>query len=79
MSAIYSDGSIESRIIEYLKENNSEDGIIESLNDGAVFHNFTPARKGLLSWFPFRKDSSVLEIGGVWVHLPRYLLKSVQM
>lgn len=64
MSAIYSDGSVESKILSYLMEKHSENGIIEALNEGAVFHNFTPARRGLLSWYPFRPNSTVLEIGG---------------
>lgn len=61
---IYSDGSVESAIVEYLTNHDGNtDGIIDSLEDGAVFHNFTPLRTNLLRWYPFKKGSSVLEIG----------------
>ena len=46
---IYSDGSVESAIVEYLTNHDGNtDGIIDSLEDGAVFHNFTPLRTNLL-------------------------------
>lgn len=60
----YSDGTIEDRVYRYLKENNGNSAdIIDAVPDGAVFHNFTPARDNLLRWYPFNKNSRILEIG----------------
>lgn len=61
---VYSDGTIEERVYDYLKEKNGDNRrIIDMMADGAVFHNFTPARESLLNWYPFRRGSRVLEIG----------------
>ncbi|MDD3346465.1 glycosyltransferase [Oscillibacter sp.] len=61
---IYSDGPIEDRILSYLKnQSHDTNEIIRDLPEGAVFHNFTSARAGLLQWYPFEKDATVLEIG----------------
>ena len=61
---LYSDGSIEERILSYLKTHpHNAQTIIRDLPEGAVFHNFTDARAGLLQWYSFYQDASVLEIG----------------
>ena len=71
---IYSDGTVESRIQEYLRVHNGNDkGIIQSIPEGAVFHNFSKARENLLRWYPFEKDSRVLEIGAGMGALTTYL------
>lgn len=63
-NVLYSDGTIEDRIIKYLREHNGvSTGIVHALPEGAVFHNFSAARENLLSWYPFTKDDIVLEIG----------------
>lgn len=58
---VYSDGDIESVIL-----NAMDDPIkFERLCDepGAAFHNFTKCRENLINWYPFKKNSTVLEIG----------------
>ena len=57
----YSDGDIEEKIISHLKDKGSYRN--EELEDGAVFHNFTPCRENLLNWYSFKKNSTLLEIG----------------
>ena len=60
---IYSDGDVEKRLLALLDEGKSEDEIIATLNDSAIFHTFSPAREGLLNWYPFKKTDRVLEVG----------------
>ena len=58
---IYSDGDIESVIL------NTIDNPVEFQKlcgePGAVFHNFTKCRENLINWYPFKENSTVLEIG----------------
>ena len=61
---LYSDGTIEDNIIQYLTVHKGDPShIISELPEGSVFHNFSAARKNLISWYPFTKKDSVLEIG----------------
>ena len=72
--SVYSDGTVESRIQEYLRAHNGNcKGIIQSIPEGAVFHNFSKARENLLCWYSFEKDSRVLEIGAGMGALTTYL------
>ena len=57
---IYSDGNIEDKILNMLKEDRESE--IVALG-GAAFHNFTNARENLINWYPFNSEASVLEIG----------------
>lgn len=59
---IYSDGNIEDEILLHLKSYGSYDN--DDMVDGAVFHNFAPCRENLFSWYPFKKNANLLEIGG---------------
>lgn len=58
---VYSDGTVEDKIISHLRSKGIYEN--EELEDGAIFHNFTPCREDILNWYPFRKDASLLEIG----------------
>lgn len=61
---VYTDGMVEDRIIEYLRKTHGNSSkIIEDIPEGAVFHNFSPARENLVLWYPFKKGDTVLEIG----------------
>lgn len=71
---IYSDGDIEDFIIGYLRNNeNGEKEILNSSNNGAVFHNFISARENLLNWYNFKDEASVLEIGAGMGALTKFL------
>ena len=60
---IYSDGVIEDEIINCLKENKNPMMEDTLKNTGAVFHNFSSARNGLIDWYDFREDAEVIELG----------------
>lgn len=61
----YSDGDVEDDIIKYIAQNESEDygKVIDEHYNWPVFYHLTNIRKNLLNWYPFKKGSSVLEIG----------------
>lgn len=57
----YSDGSIEERILQIVQDG----GTLETYRDRSfsVLYHLSPVRENILSWYDFRKDASVLEIG----------------
>lgn len=61
----YCDGDVEKDIIHYLEEYGEEgyQKIFEKDIRWPVFYHITPIRKNILNWYPFKKDSSVLEVG----------------
>lgn len=61
----YSDGDIEEDIVRYIAQNEPEnyDRVMYEHFSWAVYYHLTNVRKNLLNWYPFRKESSVLEIG----------------
>lgn len=60
----YSDGDIENEIVEYLKEYR-DDGeyVFETDTRWPVFYHLSSVRKNILSWYDFKPNSNVLEIG----------------
>ncbi len=57
----YSDGDIEDEILSIVKEGKSlEESCSRSF---AVLYHLSAVRENILSWYPFRKGASVLEIG----------------
>ena len=58
---VYSDGDIESTILNTIDNPIEFQKLFEK--PGAVFHNFTKCRENLINWYPFKKNSTVLEIG----------------
>lgn len=62
---LYCDGSTEKDILNY-EENYSEENFNEVFKKDIrwpIFYHLTPLRKNILNWYPFKKDSEVLEIG----------------
>lgn len=59
----YSDGDIENEIIRYEEKDIDTDEIFKTDIRWPVFYHLTPIRKNILNWYPFKKDSEVLEIG----------------
>ena len=61
----YSDGSIEDKIIELIKKypNDYEKAFLED-SSWPVFYHLSEVRKNSISWYPFKDDSSILEVGG---------------
>lgn len=57
------DTALENRLLEIVKSGKDAEEILLSETDGALLYQLSNIRKNLLSWYPFDKDSSVLEIG----------------
>ncbi len=62
---LYSDGDVEEKIIQIIRDNEPEDyskAIYENFSWPTYYH-LTHLRKNILNWYPFKKDSDILEIG----------------
>lgn len=62
---LYSDGDIEDVIIKVIAEHEPEkygEAILENMSWPTYYH-LTHLRRNILNWYPFEKESSVLEIG----------------
>lgn len=62
---LYSEGEIEDVLIQMIAENEPEDYVdaIHEKFNWSTFYHLTCLRKNILNWYPFKKESSVLEIG----------------
>ena len=62
---LYSEGEIEDVIIQLIAENEPENYVNAIYNNfnWSTYYHLTHIRKNILNWYPFEKDSSVLEIG----------------
>lgn len=60
----YSDEDVENKIIEFIKKhpNNYEESFNED-NSWPVIYHLSETRKNVISWYNFKKDSEVLELG----------------
>ncbi len=62
---LYSDGGVEDEILEIV-QNYSEsehDNIIMQQSSWPIFYHLSNLRTNIINWFPFEKDSSILEVG----------------
>lgn len=62
---LYSDGDVEDTIIKIIAENEPDQytDAIQNHMSWPVYYHLTHIRKNILNWYPFQKESSVLEIG----------------
>ena len=62
---LYSDGDVEDLLIKLIAENEPEkySDIILANMSWPTYYHLTHLRKNILNWYPFEKESSVLEIG----------------
>ena len=61
----YSDGDIENKVIEFVKK--YKDNYEQAFNKNSswpVLYHLSNLRKNVVRWYPFEKNSSILEIGG---------------
>lgn len=60
----YSDGDIEDKIIEYIKKypDNYENAFSEDFSWPVIYH-LSNVRKNVVNWYPFKKNSTILEVG----------------
>lgn len=59
---LYSDGSIEDRILDICK-NKNQDEVLHFSNEWPILYHLSDMRENLLEWYPFTKLDNVLEIG----------------
>ena len=68
---LYNDGSIEEKLLKYFK------GEIKDLeNNVEGFFYTTEIRKNIVNWYPFKKNSRILEIGAGVGSITGALLKN---
>lgn len=59
----YSDGGVETQILDLIKSGKTPEEIIETDERWPVYYHLTPKRENILNWYPFKKDASILEVG----------------
>ncbi|WP_310830423.1 methyltransferase [Paenibacillus pedocola] len=63
----YSDGEIEDEIINYLKESQGDETILENIfqkdTRWPIIYHLSHIRKNIVNWYPFKQGSRILEIG----------------
>ena len=60
----YSDGNIENSILEYIKKYPDDyEKAFEEDSSWPVIYHLSNARKNVISWYPFKKDCTILEVG----------------
>ncbi|MCH7946135.1 MAG: class I SAM-dependent methyltransferase [Armatimonadetes bacterium] len=60
---VYSDGDVEDEILDFAKRGLTYEQALEENDSWPVVYHLSPVRENLLSWYPFPKGCSVLEIG----------------
>ena len=61
----YSDGDVEDKILEYIdKYPNNYEEAFKVDSSWPVFYHLSTMRKNVINWYPFKKQSSILEVGG---------------
>ena len=60
----YSDGDIENELLEIVKSHKNIDEVLAKDNRWAVLYHLSPIRQNIINWYPFKKESTLLEIGG---------------
>lgn len=59
----YSDGDIENDLLDIAKTHSDYDKIAMADGRWPVLYHFSRLRQNILNWYPFKKDSEILEIG----------------
>jgi len=60
----YSDGDIENELLNIVKNDKNIDDILPKDDRWPMLYHLSPIRQNILNWYPFKKESNVLEIGG---------------
>lgn len=59
----YSDGDIEEDLLRMVKSGEDAESLLRKDNRWPVLYHLSPVRQNIVEWYPFSKDSSVLEVG----------------
>lgn len=60
----YSDGEIEQELLQIVSNNDSFDTVLAQDSRWPILYHLSPIRHNILNWYPFKKQASLLEIGG---------------
>ena len=60
----YSEGEIENEILSIIKKGDDVDKVLSRDNRWSILYHLSPIRQNIINWYPFRNQSSALEIGG---------------
>lgn len=60
---LYTDGDIEEEMLRLADIDNVMDNLKPSETDFAVLYHFSPIRENIVNWYPFKEESTVLEVG----------------
>lgn len=74
----YSDGDIEDEILEIVKNYREYEHIIEKDNRWPILYHLSKFRGNIIEWYPFNKESNVLEVGAGCGAITEVLSKSVK-
>lgn len=60
---LYSDGEIEDELLEIVKNETDYSKVIMEKASWPILYHLSDVRENVLSWYPFEKDATVLEVG----------------
>ena len=60
----YSDGDIEDELLKIVKENDDFSEILANDDRWPILYHLSPIRQNIINWYPFKENTSCLEIGG---------------
>ena len=60
----YSDGEVEDDLLVIVKSTNDYSAVLANDNRWPILYHLSPIRQNIINWYPFKKGSSLLEIGG---------------
>lgn len=60
----YSDGDIEDELLDIVKSHSDYTEILAKDHRWPILYHLSPIRQNIINWYPFKKNSTCLEIGG---------------
>ena len=74
----YSDGDIEDELLKIVKENDDFSEILANDDRWPILYHLSPIRQNIINWYPFKENTSCLEIGGGCGAITGALCKSLK-
>lgn len=74
----YSDGDIEQELLEIVKNNSDYEEVLKDDNRWPIHYHLSPRRENIFSWYPFKEDAEILEIGSGCGALTNLLTKKAK-
>ncbi|MBW1635347.1 MAG: class I SAM-dependent methyltransferase [Deltaproteobacteria bacterium] len=60
----YSDGDVENEILEIVRSRKNIAEVLVNDNRWPILYHLSPVRQNIINWYPFNKNSNLLEVGG---------------